>query len=196
MSIPLSAAFQAAMAGGPKAGFFYCVRLFTKAGTTTKAITSHSSDVVIEGVTYDADGTLLSVDPPTLSTEVDRQQYKIHIADPTFLEGVNIETGLIGRFASVRFCVVDPITGDPHFGTGDNILIYQGRIDQTNYLTKTERLGENVLQLVCASPVANLDQKRGLYTSRDFIRGRNPDDSSCDSVSEGSGSLYLKWGKS
>ena len=39
-----------------------------------------------------------------------------------------------------------------------------------------------------------LDMKKGLYLSKDKVRGRNPDDSSCDRVYDGSGAT-LKWGK-
>jgi hypothetical protein len=177
--------------------FFNTLKIFDKAGVVLRAITTHNSDITLfDGVTYVADGTIISLDPPTLNTTVDREQYKIQLADPNFAEGVALEAGLIAKFCEVRLCFLNPSSGLPYTSEVDTFIVYAGRIDETNYIIKTEELGESVLQLVCASPVADLEHKKGIFLSRDFVRNRYLDDACCDSIYEGSGSLAAKWGKS
>jgi hypothetical protein len=47
----------------------------------------------------------------------------------------------------------------------------------------------------CSSPMADLDLKRTLITSKDAMRGLSPTDSSFDQVYEGSKGIDLLWGK-
>jgi len=175
---------------------FYLIRI---ANTTTeyKKITSHYGNILLEGdsTPYIADGSLIGVSPPKVSTNVDRQQFKIDIADPAFVEASAVDSGLVGYGITIRMGFLDP-TGLPYTNLIDSIITYSGRVDSVGYLVKTEQQGESTLQISGASPMADLDLKKFIYLSRDFIRARDPNDTCCDMIFGGSGTLQLKWGKS
>jgi hypothetical protein len=160
-----------------------------------KAITSYHSNLVIDGVTYLADGSLLGLDPPKITTSVDREQFKFQLADPGFLEGNEAEYGYIGKEIEIRTIFQHPTTKEMLINLEDTLLNYSGYGDGTSYLIDSKEFGEVVLQVSCSSPLADLDGKRSMYASRDYVRGRNFKDSSCDMVYSGSGKLQLKWGK-
>jgi hypothetical protein len=193
--IALSNALQAVMATKP-VSYFHTVKVYDRAGTVIKAVTSHHSNVVLsDNVQYLADGSLQSVSPPSIGTSVDRSQYTLVISDPSINEGVFAETGLVGKKLAVRLCFLAHDTKTPLTNLSDTFLVYQGYGDNTAYKMDTNEIGDVLLQLICSSPMADLDHKKSIYLSRDYIRNRNPNDSSCDMIYGGSGILQLKWGK-
>jgi len=192
--ITFSAAMITAMSTQP-VDYFHMIKIVNELGAVTKAVTTHWANVLINSVTYLADGSLVRFDPPQITTTVDREQYKFILADPSFNEAAATEASLVGHRVEVRVGVLHATTKQPLTNLSDTLLVYAGRIDGASYNIKTDRIGESLLQITCASPLADLDMKRMLYCSRDFVRGRHPDDSSCDQVYGGSGVLALKWGK-
>jgi len=176
--------------------FFHVLKITNDAGTVLKAITTAPHAVTIDSQAYTTEGTILSLDAPKTSATVDREQYKIQIADPSFAYGSLFQSVLIGAKVEVRMCFLDPTTRVPILTIADTLLAYSGRIDGVSFIIKTSSQGEVVAQLMCSSPMANLDHKKAIFVSRDYIRGRNPDDASCDFVYGGSGAIALKWGKS
>jgi hypothetical protein len=174
--------------------FCHTIKISDETGLV-KAITSHHTDLLIDGITYLADGSLLALDPPKITTSVDRTEFKFQLADPNFLEGNEAEYGYIGKEIEIRTVFKHPITKQMLTTLADTLLTYSGYGDGTSYLIGSREIGEVVLQVSCSSPLADLDGKRAMYTSRDYVRGRNPKDSSCDMVYSGSGKLQLKWGK-
>jgi len=181
---------------------YLILRIYDQDDNTLKAVTTNSYDLdVLVGVfteTYSANGQIISVDPPKISTDVDRELFTVRLADPEFIEGPYADNGYIGKRMIVRvgFAAEDGYVTAGTISAADNMFIaYKGRIESTSYLLSTKELGESILEITCASPMADLDFKKSIYTSRDFVRGRNVNDTSCDSVFGGSGSLQLKWGR-
>lgn len=148
-----------------------------------------------DGSTYISDGKLVSVDPPKLSSSVDRELYKVALADPDYSIGNNMQTGLVGRPFQVRLGFVDPTTLQPYTAITDTVLIYKGFVDNIAYNIETGNNGEVILSVTGASPMADLDLVKTFYISKDFIRGLNATDNSFDQIYEGSGSVNLKWGR-
>jgi hypothetical protein len=146
-------------------------------------------------ITYEADGYILTVDPPRMNTTVDREQYKITMADPEFVLAADADNGMVGKLVEVRLCFVDPDTGLPLTALEDSLVVYKGKLDGVSLSVDTADIGESVIEYSCASPLVSLEQKNGYYMSREFMRGINPTDSCCDAIYEGAGSLTFKWGR-
>ena len=177
--------------------YFYTLKISELDGTIIKAITDNSYDVTLsDTVTYISDGTLVSVKPPKIDTVVDREQYDIAIADPLFMEGTKADNGYISNFVEVRMVFLDGTPPVPLTNIADTFLMYSGRVDNSAYRINTRSTGEAILKLTCTSPLADLDHRKGLYLSRDVIRNRDPNDSTCDDIYFGSKTVQLKWGKS
>jgi hypothetical protein len=192
----LSSNITALMQSGETAETIYLIRITDKIGTLVYADTTHTSDVTLSnGFVYPANGNLVSADPPQQSTTVDREQYKIVIADPEMLLGALAESNFVGKRLEVRIGFLNPNTGLPYTTVDDTFIIYAGSVDSASYKVSTEEYGESLFQVSGVSPIVSLDMKRGLYLSKDAVRQRNPQDSCCDQIYEGSGTSVLKWGK-
>jgi hypothetical protein len=190
----LSANVQAALEQGSDT--IYLVRVTARDGTVIFTSTTYHSDLTLtNGYAYEANGLLVSADPPQLSTTVDREQYRVTVADPEFLEGVHAENGLTGKILDVRLGFINPVTGLPFLEPVDTFMVYRGRVDGSAYKINTEEFGESLLQITGISPILSLEMKKGIYLSRDAVRQRNANDSSCDQLYEGSSSVVLKWGR-
>jgi len=178
---------------------FYLVKITNADGTIFNGIssTSYFVDVTLIGdtTTYVADGLILGADAPQISSTVEKNEYKLVLADPGFLLGPTVQTSLVGKHLETRLGFVDTITGSPYLNKTDTFVIYSGTIDSVAYDVDTKELGEVRINIIGSSPLVNLDQKRALYLSRDAVRKRNSNDSSCDQIYMGSGALIMKWGK-
>lgn len=175
----------------------FLVRITDKDGAVVFSSTSYYENVTLSnGYLYEANGMLVSADPPQLSTTVDREQYKITIADPEFMQGDNAENGLTGKRMEVRLGFVEPEIGVPYTDEIDTFIVYRGRVDGAAYKISTEEFGEALLQITGVSPIMSLEMKKGFRLTKDATRQRNPTDSSCDQLYEGSSTIVLKWGKS
>jgi hypothetical protein len=179
--------------------FFNTVKISKRVGNAYvlyRATTTLDHDVTLsDGVTYIADRVLQAIDPFKISSTVNREAFKFVIADPTIAFGSEVEQGLVGAKAEVRVCFLHPTTGAVLTNIADTLLIYGGYIDEIAYSVNTEEQGEVLLHFNCSSPLADLDQKSGIYLSKDVVRGRNFRDGCCDSIYLGSAHLQLKWGK-
>jgi hypothetical protein len=181
---------------------FYMVRILNYDNSIMHSTTNHFADIQLKnnGVDlanyfYPSDATLIAVDPPQMNTNVDREQYKITLADPTLSKLAAVRNNLVGKVLEGRLGFINRTTGMPYLEISDCPIVYKGRIDAPSYLIKTNEIGENLLQITGSSPMRNLDLKKSLFLSRDFVRQRDINDSSCDQIYEGSGSITLKWGK-
>lgn len=171
-------------------------------------LTTLQYDVVMsDGQTYLSDGGLVSVDPPRLSSVVDRESYKITIADPDFEFRTFLDNGAVGSELSVRVGFLNALTETligsdgvevthyhPFKDLRDTIYAYKGAIDSHSYNIDFSN-NEVMLTLEGSSPLANLDQVRAFYTSKDQMNQVNKNDTSMNEVYKGSGELTLKWGK-
>jgi hypothetical protein len=176
--------------------FFMLLEILNANNSPYRRLTTHASELTMsDGATY-LPNRIISVDPPKASSAVDREQYSFVISDSQFLEAEQIEGGnFIGRKVNARIGFLNA-SGVPLTNLTDTFLIYSGRIDSYTYKIKTEEIGEVLLQFTCSSPMADLDLKKGIFLSKDFVKGRDPLDTSCDMIYGGSLSLSLKWGKS
>ena len=163
---------------------------------TVLRTTSFYTDLTFDnGVTYTNDGRLLTVDPPKLSATVDREQYKITLADPDMYFAQYMNSGLVGTKVSVRVGFVDQNTKVPLPQIANTILVYKGRVDNGAYGVTTDEAGNSVFVLTCSSPMGDLDLVKTMMTSKDALRNIDPTDNSFEQIYEGVGQIELKWGK-
>ena len=158
--------------------------------------TSYADDIIMSnGERYISNGYLSAVDPPRMSSSVDRQQYVITLADVDTEFGLVSEIGMVGRAAKVLIGFVDQGTGIPDTNIENTITMYKGRADSTGYKAETSEIGSNDYVIKCTSPMGDLDAAKPFYTSRDFIQSINPEDTAFDQLYEGAGKVNLKWGR-
>jgi hypothetical protein len=166
--------------------------------------TSAYFPITVEGELYDPDQEtmrLINVDPPAISSNVDRVSYSITVSDPDMTIGQYIENmndaGLIthtqrgysGLPVEVRLGFFNP---QP---LPETLLIYKGMIDTGAYAISLDEFGESIFSFVCSSPMASLDMSRTLNTTKQELRAIAPNDSAFDQVYEGSGQIRILWGK-
>jgi hypothetical protein len=175
---------------------FYLLRLYVKGGSTLLTSTSHYANVTLSnGITFTANDLLLTVDPPQLSTTVDRSQFKVILADNEILQGAIADAGLLGKRMEVYIGFINPANGLPFTNVEDTFLAYRGLIDSAGYKISTGSVGESQFVITGSSPLISLDMKKGILLSRDSIRQRNINDACCDQINEGSSGYTIKWGK-
>jgi hypothetical protein len=169
---------------------FYCVTI------GTYKTTSYISNITLSnGEIFQSDGKLISVDAPRISTTVDREIFKVTLADTDFALGAQFQSGLVGNLFEIRLILINPSTNQPYLTLTDTILAYKGLIDNIGYSIQTGSIGENILVISGSSPMNDLDLTKPFYTSREYIREKYPNDSCFDQIYEGSGPVNLKWGK-
>lgn len=166
------------------------------------ATTSHYNDIqlLVNGnpdskYNYIADGTLMAVDPPQNSSVVDREQYRVAFADPEFAKRGVIEDSLVGRIIEARLGFINPLDNRPFLNVEDTIVVYRGRVDGAAISIKSGGLGESIVKITGSSPMRNLDMKKPFFISREKVKQREPLDTSCDQIYEGSLGLTMKWGR-
>lgn len=174
----------------PSIETFYMVQI----GVTTRMVSLASSVELSDGRVY-LSGDLVSLDPPRLASSVDRSVYRITLADPRMEYGVQFEGGMVGAQVEVLLGLIDMTTGQPETDINNVFVIYRGAVDEVSYKVDLSNSGSSLAMLTCASPMANLDMSKPFYTSKDFIRQINVNDSSFDQIYAGSGAVQLKWGK-
>lgn len=170
--------------------------------------TSLSHDITMSNnVTYLADNGLIGVEPPRLSTTVDREAYKISFSDPNFTMKSYFEDGAVGDTVEVRLGFVNPtqnpITGSdavdvlpqmPFLDLRDTIITYRGTIDNHGYGID---FAENAVTATIegSSPMSDLDLVRTFQTSKECLQQFAPTDTAFDQVFVGSQEIIIKWGK-
>lgn len=180
-----------------KGEVFIFMSLKNADGSLFRASTTYHSDFTdSNGITYESDGLIVSADPPQQSSTVDREQYKLVLADVEFKLPAVAENGLVGKTLEVRLGFINPLNGLPLVeDPNDTLVIYKGKVDGLSGNANLEEIGELLFTLTGAAPLISLDMSRGIFLSKDFVRARNPADGSCDDIYTGSGPLMLKWGK-
>jgi len=171
------------------------IELFFLVQINTYKTTDYFKDLNVGGNTYLADGKLIATDPPQMSTTVDREIYKIALADPQFLFGPELDNTLVGKKAIIRMGFVNPTTKQPYVEIENTLLVYEGIIEAPAFEVVTENIGESKLLISCSSPLGNLDAIKVLTTTKDALKYIDASDTSFDQVYEGSGAQIIKWGK-
>jgi hypothetical protein len=174
----------------PSVDAFYMVRIYAY------YTTSHFNNITLSnGETYVADGRIVQVDPPKLSATVDRELYKVTLADPDYTLGAAAQSGLVGKEFEVRIGFINPSTNAPYTQLANTILAYKGLVDSIAYNIGTGNVNEAILSVTGSSPMSDLDLTRSFYTSKEYIRTLNTNDTCFDQIYEGSGPVQLKWGR-
>lgn len=168
---------------------FYCVKI------GSYKTTSFNTNITLGADTYQSDGRLLLVDPPRISATVDREIFKVTLADSDFYLANLFQGGIVGSVLDVKLLFIDPATSLPILTTNDVLTIYKGIVDNISIGIQTGNTGEANITISGASPMNDLDLTRTFYSSKEYIRGRYPFDSCFDQIYEGSGPVSLKWGK-
>jgi hypothetical protein len=201
----------------PAIEVYYMVRIGPSGLQETFRSTTFFSDIQLKDggavvETYENNDVtpckLLKIDPPEMSSSVDRQQYKLYIADPDFTKGGELSSYWISKSAEIRLGFINVTQeniidssgnsvapGRPFQDVRDTIVVYAGVIDSAGYQISTQEIGEVVGVLTCSSPMYSLDMKKYLVLNRDSIRAKYPEDSCCDYVLIGSESVKMQWGK-
>lgn len=144
-------------------------------------------------IPYLADGTLVSLSPPSMTTSVDREQYSMMITDTSLLAYASSTWGLIG----LRFKVTAVFSNGstPNFDKENMLTVYSGRISGVNHSQATRVDGESLIKITAGSPMYGLDQKNGIYFSDPKIKERNKNDTCAEHVYVSSRNYALHWGK-
>lgn len=189
--LQFSSPIAAEIAAGTARGFI-TILIKSGVGATLLATTTHYAAVTLsDGITYLADDNIISIDPPQLSSTVDREEYKI-VVDGAAMDA---DLDLVGCSLEVRLCFVNTATGLPYTTLADTLLFYKGKVSGKSAEFETESAGSYQFTVKGASPMMALDMIGGMYLSRDSIRSMSPEDSCCDEIYQGSSALVLKWGR-
>jgi hypothetical protein len=159
-------------------------------------LTDHFSDLVYMGDTYQANSGLVSIDLPISTNIVDRAEYKFVYLDSDLSTSLWLESAnLTGTLVSIYMGLIDPETDLPLTAPGDVITVYEGFIDTTPRKIDLKEYGGAVVEVLLTSPIANLDRKRTVITSDEFMRGQVSGDTCFNQVHEGSRAVVVRWGK-
>ena len=164
--------------------------LITLEFTNTYRLTSYRSDLVYDGNTYTADGGLFEIDEPKFSSVVDREAYRIVIAEDLDEMFAEFEANVVGKPIDVKVGFVDT-NGQPLLGTDDVVSVYRGRADSPAISNDWE---EKLAVIEGTSPMADLDAVNVRFTSKDGMDQINTNDTSFDEI-YGNREITLKWGK-
>lgn len=197
------------MGTGVYSGFFL---IDMNVRNTILRYTTLPFDAVVSGVTYSSDNSLAGVDPPKLSSNTDREAFKIKFADP-LLSYAGLADEMIGSRVTVRGgfyntsggTIIDStgtevLANNPILNYTDCIVLYKGFIDIVRYNISEE--DGAIFEIECASPMASLDALNSFYTTQNSIRQRIPaaqwstaPDTCFDNVALGGKSQEVLWGK-
>jgi len=153
-------------------------------------LTSLPQDVTFRGNVYTADGGLFEVDSPKFSTVIDREAYKIVIADLNDALMRDFAKGVIGKDITVRVGFLDA-NKQPLLDEEDVVSVYKGYVDSPVITNNWE---EKLAVLEGTSPMADFDSVNVVYTSRNGMKQINKDDTTFDDMFEGV-DVAMKWGK-
>lgn len=181
-------------------------------GSTVLRYTTLPYDIVLENNTYSSDHPLVGVDPPKLSSNTDREAFKLRFADPEMNysglcnDMINARISIRGGFFNTTGSAIQATNGqliEPNqaiVNPSDLLLIYKGFIDVVRYNLSEE--DGAILEMECASPMASLDALNSFYTTTNSLRQRVPaaewaaaPDTAFDNVSLGGKSQEILWGK-
>lgn len=195
----------------PGAYAIFVVSILNKDNEVIYASTTHFSDIiipcaalfstpvkdlggyVISNMTYIADGSLMALQAPKLSTSVDREQYSLNIVDPDLLIIAAKYNGLIG--CKLKVACLFASNSNINITKENLLIVYAGRITGTTHTRKTQHQGESFLTIIGGSPMYNLDQKNGIYFSDPKVKERDPQDTCAERVYISSRNYALHWGR-
>jgi hypothetical protein len=158
--------------------------------SSTYYLSSHHRDTVYEGNTYLSDGGLFEFDSPKFSSVVDRESYKIVIADLTDNLAAEFRLNVVGKSIDVKVALLD-VNGEPLLAPADIISAYSGFVDAPSIEADFET---KLAILEGTSPMSDLDMVRSFITSKAGMDQKSSDDTSFDEIFKNN-QITVKWGK-
>lgn len=180
-------------------GIYFCVEIQHSSGYLRH--TTLPQDVTVGGISYTADNNLMSVEPPKLSSVVDREAYKITYTDPNFTLRSIFEAGLTGAPIQVLLGFINTtastlggaLPGAPLTNVEDTVIAYAGAVDTQGY--SMQDCEEITVVIEGASPMSSLNLLNVFYTSQDALKQYSSTDTAFDQVYAGSKDVDFLWGK-
>jgi hypothetical protein len=167
--------------------YFFLIKLqFTQ----TYYLTSYTSDIEFEGNTYVANGGLYEYDFPKMSSVIDRESYKVVIADLSNIMLNEYLANVVGKPMTVYAGFLDS-NGYPITNPSDMIIVYKGFVDKPTIQNDFEN---KIAILEGTSPMSDLDAVNTFYVSRDGMDQKSFSDTSFDDMYQDIEIKY-KWGK-
>jgi len=167
--------------------YFFLVELNLN---TNYYLTSHSTDLTVDGNLYTANGALFGYEAPKQNSVLDREAYKVSFVDPNnalFLEG---RAGIVGKGVNIRAGFIHNTLGPLTIPT-DLVYVYTGFVDNPSI---TNDFDSKIVTIECSSPMADLDIVRPFFTTRFGTDQYDTTDTCFDRINDGY-DLQLKWGK-
>jgi len=152
----------------------------------TVRLTNSAFDIQAGGNTYVADGGLTSIDPPKLTSILDREVYRIKLVDFSNEFKAYFDASALGTSVTVTLGISGNYT--------DLDTVYKGRIDGVSIETNPEEGTKDAI-IECSSPFAALERTNNRMTDKNYQRNIDSTDSSMDLVYATAKDVELKWGK-
>jgi len=156
----------------------------------TYYFTSYNSNIVFDGDTYRADGGLFEFDTPKFSSTLDREAYKVVIADSLDEMATEFKANVVGKPVSVKVALLDS-NRELLLGVNDVLSVYNGFVDAPQITNDFE---QKLAVIDCTSPMSDLDTINAFYTSRDGMDQQSLTDTSFDEIFRNK-EITSKWGK-
>jgi hypothetical protein len=180
---------------------FYLVKIETTSSTLLDTTAAYPINIPALG-TFSPSNGLLTVEPPKLSSVVDREVYKLIYIDPEFEKIALFEailtgskaTVYVGFFNSTTTVLGGALPNEPLTNLEDLIVAYEGVVDTQGYAIEPSA-GTVVAAIECSSPVASLGLIKHFTTSKNEMQQINPNDTSFDQIYTGSSKVRRLWGK-
>jgi hypothetical protein len=153
-------------------------------------------DVRVGDITYQAHGTIVEVDSPRFSSVVDRESYRIVLAESIEELTVDIKNNIIGKDIQIFIGFLN--NGIPLTAEEDIISVYKGYVDRPSI---SNNLEQRLVNIEGTSPMSDLDAVNVFYASKDGMskvdsdyQNTNLRDTAFDEI-YGDREITIKWGK-
>jgi len=163
----------------------YLILQMEFAGGTVR-LTNLPYDIVVGGNSYLADGGLTQLEPPKLTSVLDREVYKIKLVDFDDTYKGLFDNNALGTLVTVSLGIEGNLT--------DLDTLYKGRIDGMTIETNPAEGTKDAI-IECASPFAALDRTNDRQTDSNTQRNIDSTDTSMDLVYAAAKTVEIKWGK-
>lgn len=158
--------------------------------------TSCSYDIEFNEEIYLANSSIVSIDIPKVSQVMDKENYKITLADHDKSYLPYLEQGITNIPLEVRAVFVDTRGGlnDGQLMLNDTAIIYKGLLNTGSYDLDYSS-GTSALILTASSALASLDNISVFRVNPSYLKSVNPTDTTFDFVFDDKVTIDLKWGK-
>jgi len=152
----------------------------------TLRLTNLAFDVQVGGNTYISDGGLTKMDPPRLTSVLDREVYRIQLIDFDNEIKSYFDSQALGTSVTVRLGIEGNYT--------ELDTVFKGRIDGVSVETNPEE-GTKEATIECTSPFAALDRTNNRMTDKQHQTAILTSDRCFDLIYASSKTIESKWGK-